>query len=229
VPCVPHTIPALHPRTTDEPRVDLQLYRIAHRSMQKGAHDVAALADDLRRGRCRLTPQRARALQIYVRIFTEEIRRHHESEDDVGWAVISGSAGSAISLEGLSSEHEELEPILMSLDGAARRLAARPSDTGAVEPLAVESARLRDLLDGHIAEEERDVFPVITEYVSVPDYTYWEQTAIDDLPKRDLWWIIPWVFAAVPAEEHDEVMRKIGPVLRLFHGKYRRHHRRVFA
>jgi hemerythrin-like domain-containing protein len=228
-----HTIPALHPRTGDDPRVDLQLYRMAHRSMQKGAHELAALAAALGPGGRPLTRERARALRTYVRAFTAIIRHHHENEDDIGWLVISGSAGVAVSLDGLSSEHEELDPILMALDGAARRLADRPSDSAALAALAAESMHLRDLLDHHIGVEERDVFPVIAEYVSVADFAYWEKVSIDGLPKRQLWWFVPWVFDAVPADERAEVQGKIPVALRVaervFRGPYRRHYRRVFG
>jgi hypothetical protein len=62
-----------------------------------------------------------------VWIFAAEIRRHHESEDHVGWAVITGSAGSAVALDPLSAEHEHWEQILVARVGSPR--ACRIGDT----------------------------------------------------------------------------------------------------
>lgn len=227
------TVPSVRPRRAGDPQVDLRLYSTAHLSMKHGSREVAALAEKLRRGADRLTVKRAKALETYVRIFTEDIRLHHHNEDEVGFPIIVASAGTAVDISPLNSDHDQLDPILDALDAASHTLCSAPADTAALATLADQSVRLRDLLEEHIAEEERDLFPAILEYVSVVDFKRWEGIAVASTPKNHLWFLIPWAVAAIPPEDIAATFRLTPPpfriIYRLFKGKYARLHRTIFG
>ena len=71
-------------------------------------------------------------------------------------------------LADLSDDHVELHAVIGRAERALPAFARDPA-TGAAEFGAVMT-EMADLLDEHIAEEEREVFPVIREHVSAPDF-----------------------------------------------------------
>ncbi|MFI0450811.1 hemerythrin domain-containing protein [Actinomadura sp. 6N118] len=222
----------VRPRRPSDPQVDLRLYTIAHRAIQRGAHELADLAGQLRAGETVLTERRAKALDRFVELFVSDIRHHHRYEDEIGFPVVRASALGAVDIEPLSVDHDQLDPILAALCTATAGLRAAPSNELARKALAVESARLRDLLDEHITEEERDIFPAISRYVSVEDFDRWERAVTRAYPKRRLWFIASWWAAVIPAD--DTVAMTKTPVtfrlaLRLFRRRYERLHGTLFS
>lgn len=225
------TTDTLSPRSAGEPQVDLCLYRVAHSAMQKGARDLAELAGRLAEG-MKLTPRRATDLQTYVRLLCHDIH-HHSGEDQIGWPIIAGSAAGQVDLTPFSADHDELDPIIDALRAAADRLAADPGDRTAVESLHRHAVRMRDLLDEHIAEEERELFPIISEYVSVADFKKWEKAMMKTYPMKDLWFLISLSVSSIAPQETAETVA-LTPVpfrviRRLSAGKYRRFHQRLFG
>ncbi|MBO2454878.1 hemerythrin domain-containing protein [Actinomadura barringtoniae] len=222
----------VRPRRPDDPQVDLRLYVFAHRAMRRGAHDLAGLAARIQSGELQMTDERARALETYVDLFTFDVLHHHRYEDRIGFPVVRASALGAVDIEPFTADHESIGPMLEALGSAAHRLADAPGDAEALKTLAEESARLRDLLDEHLAEEEREIFPVITQYVSVEDYDRWEQAVMKAYPKRNLWFVMPWSAAANPPEEVAPAVSMTPFVyrasLRLFRRRYARLHRTLF-
>ncbi|GAA2616001.1 hemerythrin domain-containing protein [Actinomadura fulvescens] len=222
----------VRPRRPTDPQVDLRLYTIAHRAIQRGAHDLAELAGRLRAEETVLTERRAKALDRFVELFVSDIRHHHRYEDEIGFPVVRASALGAVDLEPLTVDHDRLDPILAALCAATAGLRTEPTDTLARKALAVESVRLRDLLDEHITEEERDIFPAISRYVSVEDFDRWERAVTKAYPKRRLWFTASWWAAVTP--EDDTVAWSKTPVsfrlaLRLCRGRYERLHGTLFG
>ncbi|GAA1008571.1 hypothetical protein Aple_100220 [Acrocarpospora pleiomorpha] len=222
----------VQPRRPGDPEPDLTIYGIAHLAMRHGAHELATLAQTLRDG-APLTPARAKALAEYVRLMTEEIHLHHHGEDTIGWPIIQASAGHAVDLEPLTADHDQLDPILDRLRGASALLVTRPDDPAARQTLATDSIVLRDLLDEHIEEEERDIFPIIRTYVSVADFKGWEEQIMKNYPKKNLWFLIPWSVSAVPPADVPAALA-LTPLAfrlanRLFSGRYRRFHQLIFG
>lgn len=224
---------AVHPRKPGDPQPDLTLYTVAHRAMQRGAHDLASLAEHLRAGRDRLTRDRARALATYVSMFCDDVHLHHHGEDTIGWPIIAASAGDHVDLAPLSADHDQLDPMLDDLRTAAQRLRDDQRDPEALQTLAVQAVALRDMLDEHIGEEERDVFPIIREYVSAQDLARWEQAVMADYPKGNLWFLIPWSVQAIPAADVPATLARtplpFRIAYRLFRGRYERLNRRLFG
>src|SRR6185369_3311291 len=96
---------------------------------------------------------RARAVADYVDVLVASIENHHRNEDDYLWPVLRSVAGDQIDLGELVDDHTQLESVLHeTTDSAARLRAGQPQ---AARRLGVTLARLRDLLDEHIVDEER--------------------------------------------------------------------------
>lgn len=160
---------AVSPRRPGDPVVDLLHLRVAHQVMLRDLRRLTTLADDVCAGTTVLDERRARALSRYVHKAMASVHHHHAAEDDVLWPVIEASAGDAVDLTDLTDDHSVLDPRMDRIRASAAALAADPRSEDAATALAVHLADLRDLLVEHIADEERTVFPVMEEHVSVPD------------------------------------------------------------
>ncbi len=83
---------------------------------------------------------------------------------------------------------------------------------------------MRDLLEEHIADEERAVFPVMTEHVSVAD---WAQVT-RQVRRRggDIAFILPRAFDSASPDDGADLKRTAGPGLRILLVFVRPRHRR---
>lgn len=156
--------------TTD---TDLLGIRIAHRIMRREARLMAGLAAAWADGSDPLTGRRRRVFGAWIEGLCRDIHHHHATEDDVLWPVLERYAGAEVDLAPLSDDHAALDPVLDDIRAAFTVAAA----DGRVEPLTERLTHLADLLDEHIAEEERDLFPVIRRYVPASEWAVVEKAA----------------------------------------------------
>ncbi|WP_326635092.1 hemerythrin domain-containing protein [Streptosporangium sp. NBC_01755] len=194
-------------------------FQITHRAMRGDVRRLADLATQLTDGRQVAGPARAGAIAGFIATLNQGIHHHHTMEDEVLWPVIERSAGAEVDLRDLSDDHADLDPLLAEINGQAAAFAS----TGDASALAKSLTRLADMLDEHIIEEERLLFPIIKKYVSVAD---WEtvETAVRkggnvkiDLPRIEQY--------AKP-DELARLRRLAGPMLTLMLSLFRRGHRR---
>ncbi|MEV0971343.1 hemerythrin domain-containing protein [Microtetraspora glauca] len=195
-------------------------FRITHRAMRGDTRRLADVTRQIAEGRQPCDARRAAAIRDFAVRLCDGIHHHHSVEDTALWPVLVRSAGAEVDLGDLSEDHSELDPILDEI----RAVAADPAR--AAGPLA----RLADLLDEHIEEEERVIFPIIERHVSVADWNAVEEKARKggsirfELPRIEQY--------AQPSEM--EAMRKLaGPVLvmllALLRGGHRRRQRLIFG
>ncbi|MEJ5869416.1 hemerythrin domain-containing protein [Pseudokineococcus sp. 5B2Z-1] len=215
---------AVTPRRPGEPVVDLLHLRVIHQVLLRDAHRLTALADDVAAGTEVLDRRRATALARYVDKSMTSIHHHHAAEDDLLWPVIVGSAGDAVDLDELSDDHSVLDPRMDRVRAAARALAASPRSEDAATALAVRLADLRDLLVEHMADEERTIFPVMEEHVSVADW----QRVMAGVARRDsdLGFVLPRIADTVEPEVMAVLLAEAGPVMRVLLALVRPRHRR---
>ena len=88
-------------------------------------------------------------------------------------ASVEGAEETTVELADLSDDHVELHAVIGRAERALPVFARDPA-TGAAA-FGAAMTEMADLLDEHIAEEEREVFPVIREHVSAPDFARCEQ------------------------------------------------------
>ncbi|MFI7586380.1 hemerythrin domain-containing protein [Spongisporangium articulatum] len=210
--------------TAEHVEPDIIGMRLAHRVMLRDLRRTAEVAQAISAGRVAATPRRTRALATYLELLAESVHHHHAAEDDILWPVIEKRAGGHIDLTELSDDHSVLDPKLARLREAARALATAPDSEDAAAALALQLAQLRDLLEEHIAEEERDVFPVILRYLSVGD---WAEVEAQVRRNGRLSFELPRIADACTPEELATLKKTAGPVIVLMLAIVRRPYRRL--
>jgi hemerythrin-like domain-containing protein len=216
---------AVTPRRAGDPEVDLLGFTLIHRALRSGTRQLADAATGIAAGEpC--SRERQRALVQVALAVLHEITNHHEREDDVLWPVIvaavEGAESTAVELADLSDDHVELHALI----GRAQRavpLFARDPSSGAAE-LGAVLTEMADLLDEHIAEEEREVFPVIREHVSAPDFARCEALFRKGTSIGQLMFLLPWIADQCTPDERAELPatadRPLVLLLRLTEGRY---------
>lgn len=168
--------PAVNVRRPGDPDPDLSGITLTHRAMVTDTRRLAELTAAVAQRRLPCGPKRTKAVARYVELMCESIHHHHTMEDDVLWPVIEASAGDFIDLTELTEDHAALDPRLDRLRVHAAAF-GRSADPEMARPLAAGLADLHRLLEAHIADEERDLFPVIRRYVSLKDWESIEKAA----------------------------------------------------
>jgi hemerythrin-like domain-containing protein len=165
------------PRQAGEPKPDLLGIRLAHRAMLVDLVRLTELAKAVRDRDVICTPARARAISQYVEMLCDSIHHHHTTEDTVLWPVIQASVGDHLDLSELTDDHAALDPRLDQLRARAAAFRLSNGDRKVAFLMAFELAELTTLLTEHINDEELDLFPLITEHVTVADWEAVEATA----------------------------------------------------
>ncbi|MEU9833508.1 hemerythrin domain-containing protein [Streptosporangium sp. NPDC048047] len=212
--------------TADAMTPELLGFQLTHRAMRGDTRRLATLAAELTEGRQTADPARARTVSEYIRTLCAGIHHHHTMEDRVLWPVLERSAGAEVDLRDLSDDHSSLDPLLNEIDGQAAAFAT----TRDASALASSLTRLADLLDEHIEEEERLLFPVIAKYVSVADWKRVED-AVRKGTKPGV--ELPRIEQYARPEELARLRKLAGPMLTVllavFRGGHRRRQRQIFG
>ncbi|WP_171074849.1 hemerythrin domain-containing protein [Nonomuraea basaltis] len=216
-------IPHVAARRLGEPEPDLTSMVVIHRAMLT---DLDRLTDLLSApsGRVPASGEWADAVRGYAAALLAEIDHHHSAEDDLLWPVIERTAGPAIDLDPLTDDHQALAPVL-----AHCRASLHKDD----QTLGRALGELRDLLREHIAEEERDVFPVIYRYVPKDAYEWVEKHIGRRASLRRLTFTVPWLAGYAEPAELDRMLGRAGLPFRLLlaatKGRWARQERLVFG
>lgn len=210
-----------HQLLTLEP--DLSGIMLAHRAMVADIGRLADLTTAIAQRRMPCTPQRARALTRYLELMCESIHHHHTMEDDVLWPVIEAAAGDFVDLTELTADHAALDPRLDRLREHAAAF-GRSGDPELARPLAAGLADLHRLLAAHIADEERELFPVIRRHVTV---AAWEAVETAARKTGRLSFDGPRVLAVATDAERAKIAAAVPGPLMLLLGYLARRHRRL--
>lgn len=183
--------------------------RLAHRAMLADTARFAVLAGELAAG-TPCAPRRARAVAEYLGLLCDSIHHHHRVEDEVLWPTLTAAAGDAVELRELTDDHAQLDPALAQIRTTCAELVARRP--GAAADLAERLTRLHTVLDEHIADEERTVFPIVTEYVTTAQ---WERVEAAARGGAVMSFELPRMVAVCTRAELAEVMADGGLPLRV--------------
>jgi hemerythrin-like domain-containing protein len=209
-------------KTADVP--DILGMRIAHRVMLRDLDRTTGVAMAMADGGVTLTRRRVRALVRYLGLMGESIHHHHRAEDDILWPVIEERAGSHIDLTPLTEDHHALDPKLDGLRIAVGLFGADASPrTAAV--VATRLVEIRNMLREHIAEEERDTFPVIRRYLTVADWRDVENRIRKNGARMTF--ELPRIAAAVTPEELAKLKADAGPMIDIMLALVRPRYRRL--
>ncbi|MFC4118255.1 hemerythrin domain-containing protein [Nonomuraea zeae] len=183
--------------------------RINHRAMRADSRRLATVMNEIAAGEQQASPARLAAINEFAAGLCTGIHHHHRAEDDILWPVIVRSAGAEVDLSDLSDDHAALDPLMEEITATAATLG---TDAAAPRRLAKALTTLADLLDEHIEEEERLVFPVILKYVSVAD---WAKVEEGVRKGSKLSFEVPRIAQYASPEELAELRREAGLVLRI--------------
>lgn len=201
---------------------DLSGIMLAHRAMVTDIGRLADLTTAIAQRRTPCTVKRARAITRYLDLMCESIHHHHTMEDDVLLPIIESSAAGLVDLTELTEDHAILDPRLDRLRGHAATF-ARSGDPEMARPLAAGLADLHRLLEAHIADEERELFPVIRRHVTVAD---WEAVETAARKTGRLSFDGPRVLAVATDAERAKIAAAVpGPLMLLLGYLVRRHRR----
>jgi deazaflavin-dependent oxidoreductase (nitroreductase family) len=211
------------PRTPGEPVPDLRDYRVVHRAMTVDLQRLAAAAAELVD---RPYPARMAALRYYLRLVSAEIESHHHVEDEDVWPFLVAVAADPSALVALTEDHDRLDPLLLRANELAAREVADPELVGVLREVA-------DLLVRHVAAEERDIFPIITERVRVADYERLQKRFQGNLKPQLLPFLVPWVVRHASPDDRAALLAAAGWPMRvlnrLFEPRFRAREELLFG
>ncbi|SNT04252.1 hemerythrin domain-containing protein [Rhodococcoides kyotonense] len=192
---------------------DLLGIQLAHRAMRRDAARLVTLCEGLKSP----DAKQMTAISEYVHLFADSIHHHHTTEDDVLWPKIVGSVGSHIDLSDLTEDHEALDPLLDELRAAADGLPE------SLARLTAALVQLKNELDEHIEDEERTIFPLITEHLPLAE---WE--AVENAARKGgkVDFELPRVIDVLSPDELVRVKKEGGVMLRIMLPFLRRKYRR---
>ncbi|MEW2483628.1 hemerythrin domain-containing protein [Mycobacterium sp. NPDC049093] len=217
-------------RRPGDPEPDLLGISLAHRAMVTDVGRVATLTSAFADGGMTCTPRRARAVARYVNLLCDSVHHHHTTEDQILWPMIEASAGGSVDLTELTEDHAALDPRLDRLRALAAGFRLNVGDSESAAPLAAGLTELHGLLHEHIADEEREIFPVIRQYVSVDDWA-----AVEKAAQRSgrMSFDGPRTVAVMTEQERVALSETVSPILlaliTVLSVRHRRFDRRVFG
>jgi Hemerythrin HHE cation binding domain len=184
-------LPAARARTAGEPEPDLTGLVLVHRAIGADLRRLTASIDELATSGAVPAPTRWRAIRRYTEALLAEIRGHHHTEDEVIWPVLAAAALQAVDLRPLTDDHEAIEP---TLDRVSQALGSPGELRGPV-------GELLDILDEHIADEQKQVFPVMRRYLHAETYQWCQRQALRTAPLARLRFTLPWLARHAHADE----------------------------
>jgi hemerythrin-like domain-containing protein len=99
---------------------------------------------------------RARQIRTAWRNLVRELTHHHEAEDEHVWPFLRSRGVDLTLLEEMEAEHVAMKQALASVSTSLDSVVAAPSTFNAAAA-ADEVARAREVINGHLDHEERDV------------------------------------------------------------------------
>jgi hemerythrin-like domain-containing protein len=99
---------------------------------------------------------RAREIRTAWRNLVRELTHHHEAEDEHVWPFLESRGVDLTLLEEMEAEHAAMKQALSSVSTSLDEVVAAPSSINATAA-ADEVARAREVINGHLDHEERDV------------------------------------------------------------------------
>ena len=113
--------------------------------------------------------ERAAALRRAQTYLRDELTRHHVGEDTLIWPMLASVGVDQALLTTMESEHHAMAESLTTLDAAMERLVAEPTAASAAAARTVV-ADTREVVDQHLAHEERDLEPVLLPHLDSPEW-----------------------------------------------------------
>ncbi len=199
-----------------QPEVDLTIVRLIHDAFRR---DFAALLAALRA----LPVGAKEPAQGLVRFYdhlVEQLHHHHAIEDEALVPLLAAKverdpAAQAV-LAKVAEQHRALDAVLTRVDDGMRRV----RELGATGQ-ALFSA-FEDLiahLDGHLADEERDAFPLVERLLTPTEFAQFEQATKKAMGLKGARLFFPWILETASEDDARHVLGELPAPLRLLYRK----------
>lgn len=168
-------------------------------------------------------------------LFALLLHDHHHKEDEYVWPLLrssvaaAGDEQAATVLDAMETEHAAIDPLLSSVR-ADLDLLSRAADAGARDTLEVSIVSAQDVLNHHLAHEERDAIALLQRCVAADDWAKLERKHLrGGLGPGDLLRLLPWSVQDLPEPVAAELLAEAGLPFRLMLRLGRRRYQRLDA
>ncbi|MFF4346213.1 hemerythrin domain-containing protein [Streptomyces sp. NPDC001530] len=187
------------PHTTTD-RADVRDMLVVHEAFRQCYSRLPALVREVAPG----DVKRAEVVADHAKLIEDFLHLHHKGEDDLLWPKLLERAGDRLgaAVAMLESQHEEIATLLSESSGRLAVWRVQPSKESG-EELADSLDRLGALLTEHLGIEEKDVLPLVPEYVTAKEWHELGDHAINALPKSKL----PIVFGMLASLADPDVVK----------------------
>lgn len=143
----------------------MSMNRVIHGAVRRDLARLDAALGEFRDG----DAGRARDLGRAYAYLRAELTRHHEHEDDLVWPMLARFDVDPALLTTMESEHHAMADALREVAEALDRLVLSPTVTTARDAQRVVGGA-REVVDQHLAHEERAIEPVIHDLLETPEW-----------------------------------------------------------
>ncbi|TDO30986.1 hemerythrin HHE cation binding domain-containing protein [Kribbella sp. VKM Ac-2527] len=155
------------PATASDPWEMALIHRLIRRGFEQASAHVLAVGAATRAG----------AVAAYIGFHLDGLHAHHSSEDELIWPALRERAQLSTAL--ISRMEEQHAGVHDAIETTRRELSvwtANPT-TEASRSLAADLATIVDRLAEHLAEEEREVVPLIAAHISQAEWDHLGEVA----------------------------------------------------
>lgn len=155
--------------------------------------------------------ERARRLARHLHGITALLHVHHRTEDDYFWDRMTERAPACgLHVELMRRQHGAVSDLLDLVDAIVDRW-AREADAATAARLAEELDEVDRLLTQHLADEERDAFPVLDAILSDAEWDDIHRHARRHKPPLPIFVLLGLMLESVPESERDAWFEKEMP------------------
>lgn len=183
----------------------MQIFALLHGAMRR---DAQRFCDALRA--VGLEDRKAiHRLRRWYGEFEDALGHHHRLEDDYFWPALRGRVPAFADVEStMHSEHQQLEA---ALAGVTRRLAelAGADDSGwdaAYGSAEQAASHFRDVLVGHLADEEATALTLMGRHLSPEEFTAVDREAQRAAGLGYVAFALPWLLDGLTPEEGAKLL-----------------------
>lgn len=211
--------------------VDLTNMYVMHHAFRRDLSAFRAAVDRAPLG----DRDRWRALLRRWRMFATALHHHHAAEDAGLWPLLLDRVAQVDDddarevLSSMQAEHARIDPLLDECsDGFARLAEESAKVTHAALQRSLDDAWR--LLDGHLGHEERDAMAVLQRHLGEDDWLRVERQHFRAAYSlREIFSVVPWTMAGLPADVRRTVLAAGGPPIVLIWWLTRRSFARLEA
>jgi hypothetical protein len=149
--------------------------------------------------------------------FARILHHHHSGEDAYIWPMLlkrvddAGDAEGRATLDAMTAEHAEIDPLLDRCAEGFARLAERP-DGQAHALLSEQLSRAGETLGQHLGHEERDAMALVQRYLSPADWHLLDKQVGAGYPAREVPFTLGWVMYGLRGEARQRALGFLGKV-----------------